>query len=227
MKVLIIEDDPQIVESVILTFQIRWPDAEMLSTHQGEDGVDIVKKEDPDVVILDLGLPDIEGFEALKRIRKFSSVPVIILTVRAEESAVVKGLEWGADDYIVKPYRQLELMARVKALARRSGSFDEKDSIIIGNINLNSTTGRMTCDKKQINLTPIETSILVQLIKNAGRAVRQSQIAESVWGDDYPGFEERIKVYIRRIREKVEIDPNNPELIITRAGEGYLFLPPK
>ncbi|MBN1643866.1 MAG: response regulator, partial [Dehalococcoidales bacterium] len=108
MKVLVIEDDKEIVDAISLAFQIRWPEAKVISTRLGQKGVEFVETEQPDIVILDLGLPDITGFEVLRQIRRFSTVPTIILTVRTEESDVVKGLEWGADDYITKPFRQLE-----------------------------------------------------------------------------------------------------------------------
>ena len=120
MKVLIIEDDRDIVDVIKLAFDIRWPDAKIVSTHLGERGIELVEEESPDVVILDLGLVDVSGFDALKRIRMFSNVPVLILTVRAEESDIVRGLEWGADDYMVKPFRQLELLSRIRALVRRT-----------------------------------------------------------------------------------------------------------
>ena len=115
MKVLIIDDDPGIVATISVCFQIQWPEAELISTHLGEEGVELVKREAPDVVILDLGLPDISGFEVLKRTRLFSRVPIVILTVRSDEGAMAKGFELGANDYMVKPFRHWELVARLKA----------------------------------------------------------------------------------------------------------------
>ena len=119
MKLLMIDDDPNIVETVSLGLQLRWPEAELVSAQLGEKGIEMVKSEAPDIVILDLGLPDISGFEVLKRVRSFSNVPIIILTVCGEESAKVKGLDLGADDYMVKPYRLMELVARIRRLMRR------------------------------------------------------------------------------------------------------------
>lgn len=115
MKVLIIEDDPGIVTAIDLLFQISWPEAQLISAQQGEEGIELVKNEAPDVVVLDLGLPDIDGFEVLKRLRLFSTVPIVILTARAEKDAMVRGLELGANDYIVKPFRQWQFLERVKA----------------------------------------------------------------------------------------------------------------
>ena len=119
MKILIVEDDNEIVESISLAFQFYWPEAQLLSTHLGKEGIKLVKKESPDAVILDLGLPDINGLEVLKKIRRFSSIPVLILTVRAYESDVVNALKKKADDYMAKPFRQLELLERLKALVAR------------------------------------------------------------------------------------------------------------
>ena len=114
-----IDDDPGVVEIVSLGLQVRWPEAELVAAHLGKKGIEMVKSEAPDIVILDLGLPDISGFEVLKRVRSFSNVPIIILTVCGEESAKVKGLDLGADDYMVKPYRLMELVARIRTLMRR------------------------------------------------------------------------------------------------------------
>ena len=226
MKVLLIEDDREIVDAISLAFQIRWPEAQMVSTRLGEKGVELAESEAPDIVVLDLGLPDISGFEVLRQIRLFSNVPTIILTVRAEEADVVKGLEWGADDYIVKPFRQLELLARVKALIRRQGP-SEEEPLDYGSLRLDVTSGTLNYGGKEINLTVTESHILSHLMKNAGRAVTHSSLAEAVWGDDYPGATDSLKVHIRRLREKIEADPSHPQLILTRTGVGYLLVKPE
>jgi two-component system KDP operon response regulator KdpE len=221
LKVLIIEDDQGIVEAISLAFQIRWPEAKLISVHLGEKGVELVESEDPDIVILDLGLPDITGFDVLKQIRLFSSVPVIILTVRSEEPDVVKGLEWGADDYVVKPFRQLELLSRIKALTRRQADLAEETVVSYGPLRLNTDTRELTNGEREISLTVTESRILQKLIKNEGRVVTHSNLAESVWGEDYEDATNALKVYIRRIRQKVEEDPSHPILILTKAGIGY------
>jgi len=222
MKVLLIEDDREIVEAISLAFQIRWPEAELISTRLGQKGVELVESESPDIVILDLGLPDISGFEALQQIRLFSHVPTIILTVRADESDVVKGLEWGADDYITKPFRQLEFLARVKALIRRQGG-QGSDSLSFSPLKLDATTGQLFVGTREVALTVTETHILAHLMRNGGRVVTHSSLAEAVWGDDYPGATDSLKVHIRRLREKIEEDPSNPKLILIRTGVGYFL----
>ncbi|MFC1953772.1 response regulator transcription factor [Chloroflexota bacterium] len=221
MKILIIEDDPEIVEVVSLAFQMRWPDVDLVSTHLGEKGPELVENEHPDAVILDLGLPDINGFDVLKQIRVFSEVPVLILTVRGDEADIVKGLEWGADDYMVKPFRQLELMSRVRALTRRSGSFDKVTPLVSGQFRFEPDTGQLTHYEKKINLTRTESYILQHLMQNAGRVVTYSSLAEEVWGQDYPDATDSLRVYIRRLREKVEENPSNPQIILNRPGVGY------
>lgn len=226
MKVLLIEDDKEIIDAISLAFQIRWPEAKVVSTRLGEKGVELVESEAPDIVILDLGLPDISGFEVLRQIRLFSHVPTIILTVRQDEADVVKGLEWGADDYITKPFRQLEFLARVKALIRRQ-SPEEEESLVCGPLRLDVTSGQLYYDRKEIVLTVTESHILGHLIKNAGRVVTHSSLAKAVWGDDYPGVVDSLKVHIRRLREKIEADPSHPQLILTRTGVGYFLAKPE
>lgn len=226
MKVLIIEDDREIVEAISLALQMRWPEANMVSTRLGAKGVELVESEAPDIVILDLGLPDINGFEVLHQIRLFSNVPTIILTVRSDEADVVKGLEWGADDYITKPFRQMELLARVRSLIRRQ-SPSEEELLVCGPLRLNAVTGQLHYDGKEIALTITENRILSHLMKNAGHVVTHSSLAEVVWGDDYPGATDSLKVHIRRLREKIEVDPSHPQLILTRTGIGYFLAKPE
>ena len=222
MKLLIIEDDEEIIEAISLAFQIRWPEARIISTRYGKKGVELVETEQPDIVILDLGLPDTNGFDVLRKVRLFSEVPIIILTVRSEEADVIKGLEWGADDYIVKPFKQLELLARIKAQIRRQGQHEE-ERISSGPLKLDTATGQLFRNGKEINLTVTETRILGHLMRNAGYVVTHSSIAEAVWGDNYPGAADSLKVHIRRLREKIEDNPSNPVFIVTKPGVGYLF----
>lgn len=221
MKVLVIEDDRDIVEAISLAFRIRWPEAKLISTHLGERGVELAETESPDVVILDLGLPDISGFEVLRQIRLFSSVPIIILTVRAEEADIIKGLEWGADDYMVKPFRQLELLSRVQVQMRRQSPPGEAAPLVCGSLYLDPNMRQLRYGEKEVSLTATESQIIYQLMRNAGHVVTHSDVAEGVWGGDYPGAVDSLKVHIRRLREKLEEDPSHPRLILTRAGVGY------
>ena len=226
MKVLIIEDDREIIEAVSLALQIRWPEAKLISSHLGERGIELVETENPDVVILDLGLVDISGFEVLKQIRLFSGVPILILTVRMDEADIIKGLEWGADDYVVKPFRQLELLSRLKVLTRRRSPLAEEAPLVCGQLYFDPSKRQLFYGKKEINLTPTEGYILRHLMKNAGRVVTHSGLAEAVWGQDYPEAADSLKVYIRRLREKLEANPSQPQIILTKSGIGYLLAKP-
>jgi len=221
MKVLIIEDDQGIVESISLALNIRWPDVKIVSTHLGNTGIELVESESPDLVILDLGLPDISGFEVLKQVRLFSSVPIIILTVRPDEADIVKGLEWGADDYIVKPCGQLELLARVKVRLRDKDRLADQSAISYGCLRFEPSSRQLMRGEKEIKLTAIESQIIHLLMKNAGRVATYHSITEEIWGEDYPGSVESLRVHIRRIREKMEVDPGNPRYIVTKASIGY------
>lgn len=226
MKVLIIEDAPDIVEVIDIAIQIRWPGAKVVSTSLGEQGVELVETETPDVVILDLGLPDISGFEVLKQIRAFSMVPIIIVTVRGEEADIVKGLELGADEYVVKPFGQLELLARVQALIRRQQPFLEEQPITVGAIRFGPSMSKMLYDGKEISLTRTEGLILYELMKNAGNVLGKAHLAEMIWGDYHIGALNNLQVYIQRLRKKIEPDPHHPRLIITKFGIGYYMAEP-
>ena len=226
MKVLIVEDSPEIVEAISLAFQIRWPEAQLVSTHLGERGIELVEIENPDVVILDLKLTDVSGYEVLKRIRLFSNVPILILSVLLEESDIIKGLEWGADDYMVKPFRQLELLSRIRALIRRRAPEVEEVPLVCSQLHFDPSINQLLRGDKKISLTPTEGRILHHLMRNAGRVVKHADLSESVWGEVYPGAVDSLKVHIRRLREKVETDPSAPQIIITMTGIGYMLAKP-
>jgi DNA-binding response OmpR family regulator len=228
MKILIIEDDSKIIESIRFVFQVGWPEVKIISTRHGEEGLEMVENESPQLVILDLGLPDIEGFEVLRQIRLFSNIPVVILTVSGEEENIIKGLELGADEYITKPFKPLELIARVKKalkshLVTKSGA---EISLDYGNLRIFVSEQKVQIDNKTIKLTSTESLILKYLASNAGMAVPNEALAEHIWGNTYPDCNKAIRVYIRQLRKKLEKDADNPQLIITRPGIGYMLIKP-
>ena len=230
MKVLIIDDSPDIIEVVSLCFKLRWPSVELISSNRGEKGLDLIETKCPDLVILDIGLPDIDGFEVLKRIRLFSDVPVVLLTVRSQEIDKLKGFELGADDYITKPFSHLELLARVKAVLRRRNSLGEGEHpkpFALGNLNINFLMRQVLVHGREVKLTPIEYSLLYHLTRNAGRVMSHSELLEKVQGREYADASENLKVYIQRLRAKIEDDPANPKLILTERGIGYRFAKPE
>ncbi len=226
-RILIIEDSEEVVEAISVAIQIRWPYLEIISTGKGEEAVEMVARQSPDIVILDLGLIDISGYEVLKRIRLFSSVPVIILTVRDEEADIIKGLELGADEYVIKPFRQLELLSRIRAVTRRVYATDKQTPIIYGKFYFDPSTKVVNYQNKQAVLTHTESNILFTLMQNVNTVVTHSKIAESIWGNSYPEASAGIKVYIRRLRQKIEPNPARPRFIVNKPGLGYLFAAPK
>ena len=225
MKILIIEDSPIIVETISLALEMRWPDTKIIDTSRGEQGLEMIETESPDIIILDIGLPDISGFEVLKRIRLFSNLPVLILTARSDESDIVKGLEWGADDYMVKPFKQLELQARINGIMRRR-SFLKEESLIVGNLRFDPASARLFSGRKEIDVSRTEGLILAILMRNPGNVVNYSAIAEAVWGDDFTDASNSVRVHVRHLREKIEEDPGKPQFILTKPGIGYYLAKP-
>ena len=226
MKFLVIEDDKTIIDSISLIFQLSWPETKLISTPLGQKGIELAETEHPDVVILDLGLPDISGYEVLKQIRLFSAVPVIILTVRSEEVDIVRGLEGGADDYIIKPFRQLELLSRIRCVTRRQERVAQEKPLEIGQFYFNPSTWQLVIGEREISVTRTEGSIFYHLLQNAGRVVTHSDLAEALWGVDYPDAADCLRVHIRRLRVKIEEDPRQPQVILTKPGVGYLLAKP-
>lgn len=224
-KILIIEDSEDVIEAISVALQIRWPQLVIITTGKGEEGIDLIKNKFFDMIILDLGLIDISGFEVLKRIRRFSDIPVLILSVRGDEADIIKGLELGADEYIIKPFRQLELLSRIKSVIRRVNKEEVEQPILLGNIYFDARNRLIRIGEKQATLTQTENVILLKLIQNKNMVLTHDIIAEHIWGTSYPEAASNIKVYIRRLREKIELDPSHPRLIITKPGLGYLFKP--
>lgn len=227
MKVLIIDDEPDVVEALTLTFNLQWQDWEVLSAYDGESGLETLARENPDVVILDIALPGITGFEVLRRIREASDVPVLMLTVKEEEMDKVKAFELGADDYIIKPFGTLELLARIKAVLRRAEMpppVVAYPSFTTGNLVVNFGSREVTVQGQPIKLTPIEYNLLFHLVRGAGRVLPHKAILTKVWGSEYSADLTSLKVYIRRLRQKIEEDPDHPRYILTQRGIGYRFV---
>lgn len=223
MKVLIIEDEAGVVETVARCFEIRWPSTTVFSTGEGVKGIELVETELPDIVILALGLSDIEGFEVLHQVRRFSDVPVFILTVRDQKSDIARGLESGADDYLTKPFDCIEFLARVKAVLRRSGmaEFGRGEPFQNGNLWIDFDAREVRLGGEVVKLSPIEYSLLSHLARNAGRVVAHSALLEKVWGSEYTDATDYLKVYIQRLRVKLCDNSSVPNLIITERGVGY------
>jgi DNA-binding response OmpR family regulator len=231
VKILLIEDSPEIVKGVTLTFKLRWSDAVIISAENGNDGLNKVEDDSPDIVILDINLPDMSGFDVLEHIRQFSEVPVIILSARDQEIDKVRGLEIGADDYIVKPFSPSELLVRCQAVLRRTGTRSPGDSelppIKSGNIYLNLDTNEFIVDDEKIHLTPNERRILYYLASNENRVVTQDAIKQYVWGNEAKYLDNTsLKRYIYQLRLKLGDNANEPKLILNERGVGYRFVKP-
>ncbi|MFZ7101807.1 MAG: response regulator transcription factor [Peptococcaceae bacterium] len=226
MKILVIEDDYGIIEAITFAFKVGWPEVEIISAENGEDGLKMVDNESPSMVILDLGLPDTDGFSILKQIRLFYNIPVVILTVSGEENNVIKGLELGADEYITKPFRPLEMIARIKKALKNKDIYYEQPSLDYGWLKINLTTRIVVINEKAIQFTGTELLILHYLAINAGKAIANQVLAERVWGNDYPDSNKAIRVYIRRIRKKIEEDSDSPKILLTCPGMGYMLVKP-
>ncbi len=224
MKVLVIEDEKSIIDAINVAFEFRWPEVSLVAATTGKSGIDLVRKEHPDIVILDINLPDISGFNVLKGIREFSSVPVIILTVRSDDSDVLRGLEAGADAYIVKPFNYLTLLARVKAVLRRTENIplkNSQDTSVSPRLKINFVNQRVTVDNRPVKLTPVEYRLLVVLARSKDKVVPYQRIMEEIWETRYRGQTENIRIYVRRLRKKLGDNP--PNMILNQHGIGYMF----
>lgn len=229
MKVVIIDDDPEVVEAVSLCFDLRWPNVEVVAANDGRSGVGLVEAEAPDIIILDIGLPDIDGYEVCRRIRLSSETPIVMLTVRDQEFDKVKGLELGADDYITKPFSHVELLARVKAVLRRSNVPEPEkaeEPLVIGKILIDFTARSVHVDGEEVKLTPTEYNLLNLLTRNIGRVMPHHVLLEKVWGADYSDVTDYLKVYIQRLRVKLGDEPQDPRIILSERGVGYKLVKP-
>jgi two-component system response regulator VicR len=229
MKVLVIEDDPGIIEVVSLCFQLRWSGTTVISAADGRKGIDLVETETPDVVILDIGLPDIDGYQVLKEIRRFSDVPVLMLTVRGEDTDIAKGLELGADDYITKPFSHIELIARVQAVLRRSQGLaitDEERPFTSGKLAVDFSRNEVMLHGQPVKLTSTERKLLYHLIRNEGRILSHETLLSKVWGDNYNDARDLLRVHIQHLRQKLGDNTDSPNIIVTEHGIGYKFIRP-
>jgi two-component system KDP operon response regulator KdpE len=229
VKILVIDDEPDVVESVRLGFTLQWRDVDVLGAGSGEAGLDAIEREHPDIVLLDVGLPDINGFEVLSQIRAFSDVPVVMLTARDDSMDKVKGLELGADDYVTKPFNHLELMARVKAVLRRlemPAPASRAPSFRSGALEVDFARQEARLRGERLDLTPTEYKLLYHLVRNAGHVLQHGTLLAKVWGREYVDEVDYIRVYIRRLRDKLGDDPDDPTYIRTERGLGYRFVAP-
>lgn len=224
MKLLLVDDDADIRASVRLGFELQWRDLEFLEAATGADGLRLVEEQRPDLVLLDVGLPDGDGYGVLREIRAFSAVPVIMLTARDEPIDKVRGLEAGADDYVGKPFDHLELMARVRAVLRRldlKAPVARSATYRRGDLELDTDAHEARVAGRRVALTALEWRILDLLVANAGWVVPHERLLARAWGRDEPGEIETLRVIIRRLRAKLGDDAEAPRYVETLRGVGY------
>lgn len=228
MRVLIVEDEPDVAEVLSLAFAMQWSDTEVRVASDGESALDLLSSFVPAIVLLDVALPGMDGFEVLREIRRFSDVPVLMLTVRDDEREIVKGLELGADDYVTKPFSHLQLFARVRAVLRRAAAAPvaEGAKLELDDLVVDFTSWEVRRAGRRVDLTPTEYNVLYHLARNAGRVVPHEALLSRVWGHEYRHELDYIKVFIRRLREKLEPDPRSPRYILTERGVGYKLAKP-
>ena len=224
-KVLVVDDEKLIVKGI--KFSLEQDGYDVDCAYDGEEALELVKQNEYDVMLLDVMLPKLTGFEVLQMIREFSMLPVIMLTAKGDDMDKILGLEYGADDYITKPFNILEVKARIKAIFRRSKVKEEKEDkehlIVYDDLRLDCDSKRVHIGNKEINLTAKEFDLLEHLAVNPDKVYSRENLLNIVWGYDYPGDVRTVDVHVRRLREKIEDNPSEPKYIHTKWGVGYFF----
>lgn len=230
VKVLIIEDDQQVVSDLHFCLGVRYPEVTVISVGDGHKGRRIVETDSPDLVVVDSPLCGMDILELVRQIRDFSEVPLIILSENKNDNDmdIAKVLEAGADEYVTKPFRPIEFLARIRALLRRTHGVRSKydRSISIGELTINFATNEVLISEKPVKLTPIESRLLSELVINEGRVLTHSRLLEKIWGSDYTTDSSFVKKYIYRLRSKIQPDKSKPRMIFTEWGIGYKFVRP-
>ena len=224
-KILVVDDEKLIVKGI--RFSLEQDGMEVDCAYDGEEALEAAKNNEYDVVLLDVMLPKLNGFEVCQQIREFSSMPIIMLTAKGDDMDKILGLEYGADDYITKPFNILEVKARIKAIMRRSskkGTKAESDTkLTFGELKLEPESKRVFIDSMEINLTAKEFDLLEHLAKNSEKVYSRENLLKTIWGYDYPGDVRTVDVHVRRLREKIEKNPSDPKYVHTKWGVGYYF----
>ncbi len=225
-KVLVVDDEKLIVKGI--RFSLEQDNMEVTCAYDGEEAIELVKNNDFDVILLDVMLPKLTGFEVCQQIREFSNVPIIMLTAKGDDMDKILGLEYGADDYITKPFNILEVKARIKAIMRRSKNakaVEEETAkvAVFEELKVDCDSRRVFINEVEVNLTAKEFDLLELLMFNPNKVYSRENLLNTVWGYDYPGDVRTVDVHIRRLREKIEANPSEPKYIHTKWGVGYFF----
>jgi DNA-binding response OmpR family regulator len=222
-KVLVIDDDENTIW--LLSTLLQHNGFEVVKALSAAEGLAAARDHKPDMVLLDVMMPEMDGWEVCRRLRETSAVPVVFLTAKSSVKDVVKGLEIGGDDYIVKPFDNQELLARIRTQLRRTSSNHTSDELVFanGDLRINFLTREVTVYGKTIELTPKEFTLLSVMARNAGRVLTRNELITQTWGPEYGEANESLKLYVHYLRKKIERDPNKPEFILTSRGVGYRF----
>lgn len=226
MRVLVVDDEKLIVKGI--RFSLEQDGMEVDCAYDGEEALNKIKESNFDIVLLDLMLPKLSGLEVCQQVREFSRIPIIMITAKGEDMDKIMGLEYGADDYITKPFNILEVKARIKAILRRASTVESEkkgESTVLeaSDMRLETEDRRLYIAEKEINLTSKEFDVLELLVRNPNKVYSREKLLELVWGSDYPGDERTVDVHIRRLREKIEPNPSEPKYVQTKWGVGYFF----
>ncbi|MFD0277168.1 response regulator [Kitasatospora sp. NPDC127111] len=222
-RVLVVDDEPQIVRALVINLKARKYEVD--AAHDGTSALELAAARHPDVVVLDLGLPDMDGVEVIKGLRGWTRVPIIVLSARHASDEKVEALDAGADDYVTKPFGMDELLARMRAAVRRAEPVaGEDDSLVVtDSFTVDLAAKKVNRDGTDVRLTPTEWHLLEVLVRNAGRLVSQTQLLQEVWGPAYRTETNYLRVYLAQLRRKLERDPSHPRHFITEPGMGYRF----
>lgn len=220
--VLVVDDDAAIRRTLSINLRARGYEVE--TAGDGRSALQVVDERVPDVVLLDLGLPDLDGVSVLRQLRSFTEVPVIVVSARSDSDDKVEALDLGADDYVTKPFSLEELLARVRAATRRAGADEPALRVEADGLSLDVTDSRAVRDGQEIHLTPTEWGLVEHLVRRRGRLVRQTELLQAVWGPAYDRQTNYLRVHMASVRRKLERDPSRPTLFLTEPGMGYRFV---
>ena len=225
-RILVVDDEKLIVKGI--KFSLEQDGMEVTAAYDGEEALQHVKEGNFDLVVLDVMLPKMDGLEVCQQVREFSQIPIIMVTAKGEDMDKIMGLEYGADDYITKPFNILELKARIKAILRRSvkkmaTDAQPKNILKARDLELSYDSRRVFIGDREVNLTAKEFDLLELLMENPGKVYSREKLLDTVWGYDYPGDVRTVDVHVRRLREKIETNPSEPKYIFTKWGVGYYF----
>ncbi|HWP96451.1 MAG TPA: response regulator [Syntrophomonadaceae bacterium] len=218
-KILVIDDEIEIRR--LLKVGLTAHGYDVVEAANAQDGIYQAATVRPDILILDMGLPDLEGLEVVRQVREWSHIPIIILSVRGQDQDKVKALDLGADDYLTKPFSMSELMARIRVALRHQANLKDEPVIIIGDLYIDLSRRLVKVIDTEVHLTPTEYDLLKILVSNAGRVVTHRHLITSIWGSDGQEYSQYLRIYISQLRKKIETDPNQPKFILTEPGVGY------